>query len=250
MTNAFASRWLRLLGAASVCVASFAPTLRAEPIAVTSGQIALLFDDPTSFALFASDGFALTGGFGFAFFPVSPQRTCFLGCAPGMAVDMSAFAGGDVAGNPFPLGFLTRAEVGGQIFGTGSVDRDSPRLAGTLRLDAPSVVLPPLKDGVFGVSFTTPFTFHGDVTAFAADDPDARAPLFHVDLFGQGTATLALDNDAVSFTQPEVTYQFAATPEPTTLLLFAVGMIGVAARARKLTRRHVNDGSCHGRSSG
>jgi hypothetical protein len=59
--------------------------------------------------------------------------------------------------------------------------------------------------------------------------------------------------DALAYrarTQPDVTYQFAATPEPTTLLVFAVGMIGVAARARKLTRRHVDDGSCHGRSSG
>jgi hypothetical protein len=78
--------------------------------------------------------------------------------------------------------------------------------------------------------------FNGEVTGFARDDLDAQVPLFHVALVGQGRVNLsmALFDDGL-IREPEVTYTFAATaapiPEPTTLALFGIALIGMGARA-------------------
>jgi hypothetical protein len=74
------------------------------------------------------------------------------------------------------------------------------------------------------------------VTGFAATDVDARVPLFHVDLMGQGTANVfALDDKGV-FTQADLEYTFAATPEPATVGLLGFGFIVLVGRALQRMR--------------
>jgi hypothetical protein len=229
MIGALLSRSLRPLGVAVFCLVSSVPSLWADPVTVTSGLFVVAWDDPTSFLFLGADGFFLRA---YSPMTISPQQRCIRGCAPGTVLDMSAVAGS-------ALGTSTGAIINGTVFANPDFPPERGlRLAGTFRFDAPAITLPP-NDGALGVTFAAPFIFNGDVTGFAADDLDSRMPLFHVALVGQGTVELLVDGDGFNGTyrDPEVSYTFAATPEPTTLALLATGFAGLVARARTNRRR-------------
>jgi hypothetical protein len=143
---------------------------------------------------------------------------------------MSTVAGGESAETPFTLGLSTGAIINGTEFVRPfGLPADAPRLAGTLRFDAPTIAV---ADGF------APFVFNGLVSGFAHDDVEARAPLFQVALTGQGTARLGLEDfDNLPLLGSAVIYTFAAapaaTPEPTTLVLFGTAVAGLVQRARK-----------------
>jgi hypothetical protein len=223
------SRSLRVFAIATLCWAGSVASLRADAIVVTSGTFTIPVDEPSGFQFFGADGFVLGGIF--PLLPTWPRLVCptATGCAPGTTVNMSTVAGGESAETPFTLGESTGAIVNGTASGAG------PRLAGTLRFNAPTIAV---EDRF------APFVFNGVVSAFARDDVDARAPLFQVALTGQGTARLSFEdfdnNGALSGSF--VTYTFAAapaaTPEPTTLVLFGTAAVaGVVQRARRKRRR-------------
>jgi hypothetical protein len=108
-------------------------------------------------------------------------------------------------------------------------------LAGTFRFDAPTIALPPPQPGRFAegleLRLDVPFAFNGQITGFAATDLDATMPLFHVDLSGQGTANVFAIFDKGKFTDADVEYTFAATPEPATVGLLGFGFIVLVGRA-------------------
>jgi PEP-CTERM motif-containing protein len=229
------SRSLRVFAIATLCCASSVASLRADPIVVTSGRFATSTNEPTGFQFFGADGFFLGGIFPLV--PTWPSLVCstFTGCAPGTVVNMSTVAGGDPT--PF-LGLSTGAVINGTEFlRPFGLPPDGPRLLGTLRFDAPVVSV----DGFTATA--APFVFNGVVSGFAHDDVDARAALFQVALTGQGTARLSFEdfdnNPALSGSF--VTYTFAAapaaTPEPTTLVLFGTAVAGLVQRARRKRRR-------------
>jgi hypothetical protein len=147
---------------------------------------------------------------------------------------MSTVAGGESAETPFTLGLSTGAIINGTEFVRPfGLPPDAPRLLGTLRFDAPVVAV----DGLTAPA--VPFVFNGLVSGFAHNDVEARAPLFQVALTGQGTARLGFedfDNNG-DLSGSFVTYTFAAapaaTPEPTTLVLFGTAVAGLVQRARR-----------------
>lgn len=235
MTKSLLTRSLRILAVTAVFCISAAPALQAEPVTVASGRFAVPWDDPTFFLFTGANGFQLTGLFPIV--SVSPQLKCFTGCLPGTAVDLSAVAGGESAISLFPLGLATRAVVDGTDFvAARDLPSGLPRLSGTLRFDAPSIVLPPF-DRVARVTLTAPFVLSGEVIGFAAADGNGLAPLFHVAVTGQGIASLGfVFHDAVMYRAPGATYTFAATPEPATLALFATGLVGLVVRNRNRRR--------------
>jgi hypothetical protein len=157
--------------------------VRADPIVVTSGQFATAVNEPTFYQFFGADGSVLGGIF--PLLATSPALICptVSGCAPGTTVNMTTVAGGDPT--PF-LGLATGAIINGTEFVTPfGLAAAAPRLLGTLRFDAPTIVV---ADGF------APFVFNGVVTAFARDDLDARTPLFQETLTGQGTARLSFED--------------------------------------------------------
>ena len=81
--------------------------------------------------------------------------------------------GGDGGGHLIATGFTSATVNGTQIV--------NPLLAGTLRFEASTVVLPLIDPQVTGV-VTAPFIFRGDVSGFARDDTNFQEPLFHVNL--------------------------------------------------------------------
>jgi hypothetical protein len=152
---------------------------------------------------------------------------------------MSTTAGGDSTVTRFTLGTSPGAMINGTEFGDLSQFGPQLGLAGTMRFDAPVLVLPPLESFR---SSSAPFVFTAQVMGFALDDVDARTPLFTVALVGQGTALLEFfDLRNGSLFEPYVTYTFAAAPapvpEPGTLLLVATALAGLAA-GRRQRRSH------------
>ena len=229
------TRSLRVLTIAILCWVSSVASLWADSIVVTSGQFRTDVNEATFFQFFGTDGF-VPGGI-FPLLPTTPRLVCptLAGCAPGTTVNMSTVAGGESTETPFTLGLTTGAIINGtefvRPFGTAG---DTPRLAGTFRFDAPTIAV---------ADRFAPFVFNGLVSGFAHNDVEARAPLFQVALTGQGTARLSFedfDNNA-DLSGSFVTYTFAAapaaTPEPTTLVLFGTAVAGLVQRARKQRRR-------------
>jgi PEP-CTERM motif len=234
MSGVLLSRSLRVFAIATLCWVGSVASLRADSIVVTSGRLTIPVDEATGFQFFGADGFVLGGIF--PLLPTWPRLVCptVAGCAPGTIVNMSTVAGGDSPETPFTLGLSTGAVVNGtqfvRPFGLPGEAAGLVGLAGTLHFDAPTIAV---------TDRFAPFVFNGVVSGFAHDDVDARVPLFQVALTGQGTATLSFEdfdnNGALSGSFVRYTFAAApaATPEPTTLVLFGTAVAGLVQRARR-----------------
>jgi hypothetical protein len=208
---------------------------RADTITVTSGGLNIAWDDASSFAIFGSDGFALSGLF--IRVPSSPQQTCFSGCTPGTTVNLSSVAGGAPG---FTLGLAMTATIGGVVLANPADHETWLNLAGTFLFNAPNVVLPPFASEELGrIGLSAPFTFQGQVAGFAPDDTEGEVPLFQVDLIGQGTALFSLSAfpPGGTYRFPEVSYTFhdaAPIPEPASMVLFGTAVAGLLFRRRTI----------------
>jgi hypothetical protein len=235
------SRWLLVPAALGVSLVTTAASLSAEPVTVTSGRFNVVWDDPTYFEFSGTDGFVLNSfiplGPASPGAPQSPQRTCYTGCAAGTSLDLGTVAGGESTETPFPLGIMIGVSVvNGTEYGPFNLDPASPRLAGTFRFDAPTIVLPQVVNVGEAVEFTAPFVFSGTASGFAPDDLGLTSPLFSVMLAGRGTASVQMETYRGSYSDATVRYAFedaAPVPEPASLILLSSGLVGVAVRARR-----------------
>jgi hypothetical protein len=209
-------------------VTAAAPLASADPIAVTSGEATVRWGGPSHFDL-KGDGFHL--GSVFVSVPVSPQRICRLGCAPGTTVNLSAVMGGmpGVAG----LGSGAVAVVEGVPFRMpGEL---LLHLEGELFFEAPDAALPQVLSAR---SFlTAPFQFNGHVAGFRTP---GSLPLFQVDLVGRGIVSAQFEGVEGNWGEPTVTYAFsdqAPIPEPVSVLLVGSGLAGILLRCGRTARQ-------------
>ncbi|HET7694287.1 MAG TPA: PEP-CTERM sorting domain-containing protein [Vicinamibacterales bacterium] len=211
------------------CIAlSTAGAAVADPITITGGTISIGYGRGSFreyvFSL-QGDGVAITGSqpdgpVQPAFFPACHEFSpCGEGAVtnPSGAITVLAIGSATLDGVEYPLT---------QYFGGPS---------NQFTFTAGDVVIPGGMADV--LMLQTPFTFTGLLDIFRFSDTGGWEPLRSVSLTGQGTATVNLQRLQNGFRVHSVDYEFAATPEPGTLLLLGSGAVMVVRRARGRGRR-------------
>jgi hypothetical protein len=196
-----------------VTVPAFAEPVRADPIPIRSGFVALSFDESEFSAHLAGPGFEFVGRV------IPGPLPCFGGCVPGETVDASSthtlIAGVDL------FGFVGSIKLN---------DIQSSSADGTLTFAAAPFRL---QEDVLGegnvdlVGGFAPFTMRGHVRALRDDG----TVLAERDVSGRGTVRFfeeSIFTDVVDYDFES----FAATPEPCSLALVGLGMIAACCRRR------------------
>ena len=202
--------------------------VRADNV-ITAGFATLTPFNPITQMQFSGSGFSVSargdgfGGGGFV--------PCMGGCTAGANLTLSA-----------NTGFWAFSDVSGSMFVNGTlytfVFQAAPTLpqvvgSGSMAFSGGGVVVP-LSDDPF-VTLSAPFTVTGSLTGSAVNGQ------ISLGFAGSGIGTLTLRNlGNGQYIATGVTYSFQPVaeevPEPTTLLLFTTGLVGVAVRYRN--RRH------------
>jgi PEP-CTERM motif-containing protein len=211
-----------------ICVGAIAllgiclPTQRAdaEPITtviVTSGSLTY-FVNSTEFDFTGTEGFSLRGTSDNAI------PFCFA-CQPGETQELSAHLSGSLEAG-------STGTFRGQTYAF-----DFNHGGSNVNFDAPPVTLPAPPPGSTA-EFTQPFSLvtSGPLRSLVFFEPDDPTQGFEVALRGSGTVTLFTDINRLNpepglYETQSVRYDFAATPEPGSLILIGTG-IAVAWRRR------------------
>lgn len=216
-----------LLVLCALFLLTFTPSVKADPLVVTSGSLTVPGILRAPQYSFGGQNFSISGH----------------GSEPGSAPSCFPCVNGNVIN-------MNAVFVGGSL-GLGSLTFDGTTLenlvfAGIVQFTAPSVVVPA---AMTNVSLTAPFTFTGNFFACPLEvgtlECGPSREVFSAQFVGQGLATLQLQfirlnaNGQSVFQFQNVTYNFenAEVPEPMTISLLVAGLAGLAAKRRFSKKR-------------
>lgn len=231
------SRIAQVTCAATVMLSTAAVPVRADPILITSGSVFIARPEVVELGdldIVGTQGFHLTSAVSPSGGLQGPFERCSVPeCSPGTRIAFDIGLSGS-------SGFLPRAvmSIGGDRYD----DLESQTAMANVFLDFRGSIIAPAV-GPARVSLSAPFSLTG--RAFALTP---FGEIAHDDaLLGAGIGTMTLIPFPTSTEFPpgwmveSVEFEFAQpTPEPSTLLLFATGAVGVL-RARRLRQSRMRE---------
>jgi hypothetical protein len=218
-----------LIALSALLLLTLTPSVKADPIAITSGSLTVpgIFRAPQY--SFAGQNVSVTGGGG----DPGASPSC-APCVSGSLIGMnSLFVGLSLGSGSVTFDGTTFSNV---VFG------------GVFEFTAPSVLIPAV---ITDISLTSPFTFSGSLFACPVEvgglNCTPSQQVFSAQFVGQGIATIQLHfvqifNGNSLFDFRGITYTFTEVPEPMTITLLMAGLMGLGYRLRKKCVRDAGAG--------